>query len=47
MIPEHKIQEVLDRVDLVNLVSRYVELKKAGREFKGNFSKQDLDKMFQ
>ena len=35
MIPEHKIQEVLDRVDLVNLVSRYVELKKAGREFKG------------
>ena len=35
VIPEHKIQEVLDRVDLVNLVSRYVELKKAGREFKG------------
>ncbi|MGZ3459457.1 MAG: DNA primase, partial [Archangium sp.] len=34
-IPEHKIQEVLDRVDLVGLVSRYVELKKAGREFKG------------
>ncbi|WP_257455415.1 DNA primase [Archangium lipolyticum] len=35
VIPEHKIQEVLERVDLVNLVSRYVELKKAGREFKG------------
>ncbi|HEX5750095.1 MAG TPA: DNA primase [Archangium sp.] len=35
MIPEHKIQEVLERVDLVGLVSRYVELKKAGREFKG------------
>jgi DNA primase len=35
MIPEHKIQEVLERVDLVNLVSRHVELKKAGREFKG------------
>ncbi len=35
MIPEHKIQEVLDRVDLVGLVSRHVELKKAGREFKG------------
>lgn len=35
MIPEHKIQEVLERVDLVTLVSRYVELKKAGREYKG------------
>ncbi|WP_375743870.1 DNA primase [Corallococcus interemptor] len=35
MIPEHKIQEVLDRVDIVSLVSRHVELKKAGREFKG------------
>ncbi|MCY1046040.1 DNA primase [Corallococcus sp. bb12-1] len=35
MIPEHKIQEVLDRVDIVTLVSRHVELKKAGREFKG------------
>ncbi|HYO58739.1 DNA primase [Archangium sp.] len=35
VIPEHKIQEVLERVDLVGLVSRYVELKKAGREFKG------------
>jgi DNA primase len=35
MIPEHKIQEVLERVDLVGLVSRYVELKKAGREYKG------------
>ena len=35
MIPEHKIQEVLERVDLVTLISRHVELKKAGREFKG------------
>ncbi|AGC46975.1 DNA primase [Myxococcus stipitatus DSM 14675] len=35
MIPEHKIQEVLDRVDLVGLVSRHVELKKSGREWKG------------
>ncbi|WP_051256347.1 DNA primase [Cystobacter fuscus] len=35
VIPEHKIQEVLERVDLVSLVSRYVELKKAGREYKG------------
>ncbi|WP_224243729.1 DNA primase [Hyalangium gracile] len=35
MIPEHKIEEILDRVDLVSLISRHVELKKAGREFKG------------
>lgn len=35
LIPEHKIQEVLERVDLVALVSRYVELKKSGRSFTG------------
>ncbi len=35
LIPEHKIEEVLDRVDLVSLVSRHVELKKSGRSFKG------------
>ncbi|MFN0061439.1 MAG: DNA primase [Myxococcaceae bacterium] len=35
LIPEHKIQEVVERVDLVGLVSRHVELKKAGRSFKG------------
>ncbi len=35
MIPEHKIQEVLERTDIVTLVGRYVELKKAGRSFKG------------
>ncbi len=35
VIPEHKIQEVLERVDLVGLISRHVELKKSGREFKG------------
>lgn len=35
LIPEHKIQEVLERVDLVALVSRHVELKKSGRSFKG------------
>lgn len=34
-IPEHKIQEVLERVDLVDLVGRHVELKKAGRNFVG------------
>jgi DNA primase len=35
LIPEHKIQEVLERVDLVAVISRYVELKKSGRSFKG------------
>ena len=35
VIPEHKIQEVLERVDLVGLISRHVELKKSGREYKG------------
>lgn len=34
VIPEHKIQEILDRVDLVGVISRHVELKKAGREWK-------------
>ena len=34
-IPEHKIDEVLERVDLVGLVSRHVELKKSGKSFKG------------
>jgi DNA primase len=35
VIPEHKIEEILERVDLVGLISRHVELKKAGREYKG------------
>ena len=35
LIPEHKIEEVLERVDLVALVSRHVELKKSGRSYKG------------
>ncbi len=35
MIPEQKIEEVLERVDLVALVGRHVELKKSGRSFKG------------
>ncbi|MBF5042694.1 DNA primase [Aggregicoccus sp. 17bor-14] len=34
-IPEHKIEEVLARVDLLGLVSRHVELKKSGRSYKG------------
>jgi DNA primase len=35
LIPEQKIEEILERVDLVALVSRHVELKKTGRSFKG------------
>jgi DNA primase len=34
-IPEHKIEEVLARVDLLGLVQRHVELKKSGRSYKG------------
>ena len=34
-IPEGTIQEVRDRVDIVGLIGRYVELKRAGRNFKG------------
>lgn len=34
-IPEDKVQEVRDRVDIVDLVGRYVELRRAGRNFKG------------
>ncbi len=35
LIPEHKIEEILDRVDIVALISRHVELKKSGRSYKG------------
>ncbi len=35
LIPEHKIQEVLDRADIVAVVGRYVELKKSGKSYKG------------
>jgi len=34
-IPEHKIEEVRERADIVAVVSRYVDLKKSGRSFKG------------
>ena len=34
-IPEDTIQAIRDRVDLVDLIGRYVALKKAGRSFKG------------
>ena len=34
-IPEETIQAIRDRVDVVDLIGRYVTLKKAGRSFKG------------
>lgn len=34
-IPHEKIREILDRTDIVQVVSRYVELKHTGRAFKG------------
>ena len=34
-IPPEKIEEIVERTDLVALVSRYVELKPSGRSFKG------------
>jgi DNA primase len=34
-IPEDTIQTIRDRIDIVDLVGRYVNLKKAGRSFKG------------
>ena len=35
LIPEDTIAQVLDRTDIVEIVSNYVSLKKAGRNFKG------------
>jgi len=34
LIPEHIIQQVIDRCDIVEIVSEYLPLKKAGRNFK-------------
>jgi DNA primase len=34
-IPEHIIDRVRDSVDIVDVISRYVNLKKSGRNFKG------------
>ncbi|MCP4036494.1 MAG: DNA primase [bacterium] len=34
-IPEETIQTIRDRIDIVSLIGRYVELKKAGRNYKG------------
>ncbi len=36
MIPEHVIDEVRDRADIVEIIGEVVSLKKAGREFKAN-----------
>jgi len=34
-IPDDKIQEIRERVDIIDLVGRYVELRRAGRNWKG------------
>jgi DNA primase len=34
-IPEHKLEEVLRRVDMLGLVGRYVELRRSGKDHKG------------
>ncbi len=34
-IPDDKVQEVRDRVDIVDLIGRYVELRRQGRNYKG------------
>ena len=34
-IPDEKVQEVRDRVDIVDLIGRYVELRRQGRNYKG------------
>jgi DNA primase len=34
-IPDDKVQEVRDRVDIVDLIGRYVELRRAGQNWKG------------
>ena len=36
MIPDHIIDEVRDRADIVEIIGDVVPLKKAGREFKAN-----------
>lgn len=35
-IPEHIIDQVQNRTDIVEVISRYVQLKKTGQNFKGN-----------
>ncbi|MFH1846165.1 MAG: DNA primase [Candidatus Omnitrophota bacterium] len=35
-IPQEVIDRVLDRVDIVDIISEYIQLKKAGRSFKAN-----------
>ena len=34
-IPDETIDEIRNRIDIVGLIGRYVDLKKAGRNFKG------------
>ncbi len=34
-IPDEKVQEVRDAIDIIDLIGRYVELRRAGRNYKG------------
>lgn len=34
MIPQETIDQILDRLDIVEVISEYVQLKKAGRNFR-------------
>ena len=36
LIPENLLEDILGRVDIVELISSYIQLKKAGRNFKAN-----------
>ncbi|MCX7705145.1 MAG: DNA primase [bacterium] len=35
MIPSEKIDEIIDKIDIVEVISKYVQLKKSGRSYKG------------
>jgi len=36
MIPQHIIDQILDRIDIVEVISAYLNLKRSGRNFKAN-----------
>ena len=37
LIPEEVIAQIIDRCDIVEIISAYVPLKRAGRNFKGQW----------